>query len=561
MHGKIRTLGERGRKMYIIADVEWVEKKAHRINPTQLAAVRVDEKWEIVDDFSSYIRPQNSSFYDWEHMAYLSGKPDAFMNAPSCYDVFKSFNEWVGEDKICWWYRPSADVHALINRIVLNQKVTREPIVLCEYMAGFFKGKGVYKGGAYKLAEARGIEVPYPRHDSWNDVMAIIRLFKGVGFPQTALSMPPIKLAPQTHSPSEACFEYHYDTKSGLLHKKGCELLPQNAEVLPFGSLKKPMQRNYKACSCVGAELRAAKRLRVIDEIKRTYYTFIYTEKSNVFHRFDCGLLHSADRILGTEKYATVIKKGLRPCKVCKPSADDYKRPEMYEHKIEAMTCPKLVKNSLKKEERVAIKRLEESQKERDAKIKSKDMTEQERNDLMTLTQPRFAFFAGRGYRNFHLRSCTRLENISDIKGFSTFAHAKKSGYLPCKSCKPTNKQDIVVSIPIANRVRKDETIDDLNEMCEKYGYGHSYHENDFEVVTAVGKWRILTDTRPVTVEHINIASYPDCETYHKQHRIFLSMLDALKYIYRHDSAIEGKLRSADDKENFDFEWEEQNDG
>ena len=84
--------------MYIIADVEWVENQLHKCSPTQLSAVRVDENWEIIDDFSSYIKPLNPSFYDWDHVAYTGGSPTDFKNAPHCFDIFKSFNEWVGED-------------------------------------------------------------------------------------------------------------------------------------------------------------------------------------------------------------------------------------------------------------------------------------------------------------------------------------------------------------------------------------------------------------------------------------------------------------------------------
>ena len=93
-------------------------------------------------------------------------------------------------------------------------------------------------------------------------------------------------------------------------------------------------------------------------------------------------------------------------------------------------------------------------------------------------------------------------------------------------------------SIPITNQVRLDETIDDLNKLCDRYGYGHRINNEDFEVVTPVGKWKIHTDVRPVTMEHINLLKNPGCEVYHDQHRIFLSMIDALEYIYKHDSKI-----------------------
>lgn len=526
--------------MYIVADVEWVENHLYKKSPTQLSAVRVDENWEIVDDFSSFIRPMNPSFYDWGHVAYAGGVPSDFTHAPHCFDVFKSFNEWVGDDTICWWYSPSADMHAFVNRVVLKGKTPKQPIILSEYIPGILNGEGVCRGGAYKIARARNISVPSTEHDSWNDVMAILYLFRGIEFPQAALSLPPVKPAPKISKPANVDLDYQYDVKAELLHKKGCPLIPEDAEVLGYGTLKTPMQKKFKACSCAREDLRQAKRARVIDEINRTHYTFMYAEKSKVFHRYDCGLLHNAEHVLGAVKYDTIAKKGLRPCRVCNPSPDDLYRPIVYEHKVKVMTTPKMAKHGLKRSELTAVARLEQAQKERGAKIKREDLTEQQRSDLFTLTQPRFAFFVGKGYQNFHTRACSRLEGLTEIRGFDTYTHAKNAGYTPCKHCRPTKKQDIVVSIPITNQVRADETITDLHKWCDRYGYEHRFHQDDFEVVTPVGKWKIHTDVRPVTVEHINLAQKPGCETYHKQHRIFLSMLDALKYIYRHDSTIMG---------------------
>ena len=526
--------------MYIVADVEWVENHLYKKSPTQLSAVRVDENWEIVDDFSSFIRPMNPSFYDWGHVAYAGGVPSDFTHAPQCFDVFKSFNEWVGDDTICWWYSPSADMHAFVNRVVLKGQTPKLPIILSEYMPGFLNGEGVCRGGAYKIARARNISVPSTEHDSWNDVMAILYLFREIEFPQAALALPPVKPAPKISKPANVDLDYQYDVKAELLHKKGCPLIPEDAEVLGYGTLKTPMQKKFKACSCAREDLRQAKRARVIDEINRTHYTFMYAEKSKVFHRYDCGLLHNAEHVLGAVKYDTIAKKGLRPCRVCNPSPDDLYRPIVYEHKVKVMTTPKMAKHGLKRSELTAVARLEQAQKERGAKIKREDLTEQQRSDLFTLTQPRFAFFVGKGYQNFHTRACSRLEGLTEIRGFDTYAHAKNAGYTPCKHCRPTKKQDIVVSIPITNQVRADETITDLHKWCDRYGYEHRFHQDDFEVVTPVGKWKIHTDVRPVTVEHINLAQKPGCETYHKQHRIFLSMLDALKYIYRHDSTIMG---------------------
>lgn len=526
--------------MYIIADVEWVQNKENKQSPTQLSAVRVDNEWNIVDEFSSYIRPLDASFHDWKHVAYAGGKPDDFLYARNCHNVFTSFNNWVGEDTICWWYIPSRDLHAFINKIVLKIKSTKPSKILSEYMLGFLDGQGYVKGSAYKLARARNIEVPELEHDSRNDVIAIVNLLRGVGFPQEALLEPPIKPEPKFNHPKSDMLEYQYDVTHALLHKKGCPNIPEGVDMLGFSTLQGAVRRGYKACACVREELRLAKREKVLDEISRSQYTFMYAEHGSIFHRRDCGLLHNAYHVLGTIKYDTIIKKGLRPCKVCNPSPEDEYRPLLIQQRIATMKTPKLAKRSLTRSEMTAMTRLEQSQKERYSGVLHTEMTKQEKDDLFTLTQPGYGFFAARGYQNFHTRNCNRLVGKSNIRGFDTFSHACRAGYTPCKYCKPNEKQNIVVSNPIDNKVRTDETIEDLSVLCEQYGYAHRYHKGNFELETAVGKWIIHTGDRPVTVEHINLAKKPDCEMYHKQHRIFLSMLDALRYIHRHDSELKG---------------------
>ena len=527
-------ISDRGRAMYIIADVEWVQNRSNKQSPTQLCAVRVDSEWNVVGRFFSYIRPMNASFHDWNHVAYTGGMPDDFLYARNCHNVFSAFNAWIGEDTLCWWLKPSSDLYALINKVVLRETNVKSVKILSDYISGFLDAHG--KGSAYKLARERGIEVPTPEHDSENDVKAIVNLLKGVQFPQTALEAalpePPI-------CSGNTEVKYQYDVANALLHKIGCPCIPAGVETVGFATLKSAIKKGYKPCMCVKKELRLAKREKVIDEISRSQYTYMYAENGTVFHRYDCGLLHNAGHILGAIKYDTILEKGLRPCKVCRPSAAEENNPLLVRKKIVIMSTPKLAKRALKRPEMTAMTRLRQAQKERYSGVLREEMTKQEKDDLFTLTQPRYGFFASKGYQNFHVRNCIRLNGKSNIRGFDTFEHACRTGYTPCRFCKPNRKQDVIVSIPIDNKVRTDETVADLSALCNQYGYAHRCRKGLFELETAVGKWIIYTDARPVTVEHINLAKTPHCGTYHKQPRLFLSMLDALRYIRRHDEALE----------------------
>ena len=54
-----------------------------------------------------------------------------------------------------------------------------------------------------------------------------------------------------------------------------------------------------------------------------------------------------------------------------------------------------------------------------------------------------------------------------------------------------------------------------------------------------MGRWKIDTSTSPYVIYHINLVRTPDNENYyHRQPRLFLSLLDAFLYIHRHDKNL-----------------------
>lgn len=84
---------------------------------------------------------------------------------------------------------------------------------------------------------------------------------------------------------------------------------------------------------------------------------------------------------------------------------------------------------------------------------------------------------------------------------------------------------------------------------------GDEHYTPNYDIETAVGKWRLDTRTYPVDVYHINLATSPKESTYHKQPRLFLSLADTFEYIRRHDSSLTQKVREKASDPN---EFEEQ---
>ena len=90
--------------MYVLADIEWVTNSKGLICPTQLAAIKVDENWNIQRTFYSRIKPLNCSFEIKKHLAYSGASLEVFKLADDARTVFSRFEHWLDEnDIVCWW--------------------------------------------------------------------------------------------------------------------------------------------------------------------------------------------------------------------------------------------------------------------------------------------------------------------------------------------------------------------------------------------------------------------------------------------------------------------------
>ena len=521
--------------MYVIADMEWITNANGHHSPTQLAAVRVDENWNVVDKFASFIRPRDSEFHDWKHKAYTGGTATKFLYAKNAHYVFTKFQNWLRDDDIIlWWYEEPEKLFKKIVGLILKIKEPHRAISIHEYVYAFLSGQPHSRGDFYKLAEGRGILTnPCRKHCSNNDVRVLQALMAKIQYPQELLLKPaekPVSLHKQlAHLP------YQYDPQTNLIHMKDCPYI-EGIKTQGYETLKTSIRKGDKPCECCKEDYKTAFRKRNMDILERTQYTYVYSPKSNVFHKYTCGTMLSAKDILGARKYQTVVNTGRVPCKLCNPTPNDVYRPLPPQLKI--LKLAKKNKNMLAKEDSKAVKRHKVAAEERSRRLKDGTLTETERNDIFTLTQPRFAFWAGKGYQTFHLHSCPRLQEVSDLRGFSAYKDAVRAGYTPCRKCKPTAKHDANFSIPITNRIRENEKVEDLEALCNEAGYPNHKEGPYFYLETPVGKWRINICTSPVKLEHINLVKTPGETKYHEQPRLFLSFLDTFAYIKRHDENL-----------------------
>lgn len=513
--------------MYVLADVEWVENDTGLISFTQISMTRVDEKWKVVRGISRRIRPKDTSFHRWNHIAFTGGSEEVFMAAPCYSQAFEDIETWLWpSDTIVWWSNESME---WVQKIVPS--ITNPQIVINERVANYLGHKLC---NPYQLGKKLNLTPPGAMHNARNDVDMMRMVLEAIQFPNPIPDH--IELAAEdAFAPKIPDYIAHVDTN--IIHKKGCPKLPADGRQRGYDKLSKPIGKGYIPCDCVKEEYRKARRIRNQNIIDRTEYCFIYSPDSRVFHRRDCKIALNAKHIMGTVQYHNCLATGRQPCKVCNPQYAD----ESYQYVLSGKKgdSKRVPAPSVSEKEQRAIKRHRQAVEERQAYKERGALRQEGKDDLYTLTQPRFAFWAAAGYNTFHLRNCKKMAGLSNLRGFSLHSDAMAAGYRPCKCCKPTPKHDIHLSMPIYSRKRIGESVDMLVAACKANSYEYSQEGGQFTLETPVGIWKINTTNSPYRLHHINTAMTPDNRTnFHRQPRIFYSLQDTISYIKRHDDAI-----------------------
>ena len=527
--------------MYVLADIEWIENKAGKISFTQVAMIRVDKDWNIVRSISRRIKPKDESFHHWKHMAFTGGTITDYMTAQDSIHAFDDISHWLWpSDIICWWTPDSMD---WVQKLVPT--ITNRQIVIAERVANYV---GKKPSNAYTLGKHLALESPGEKHNSKNDAEMMRRVLEAIRFPQPIPEI--ITPAPQKSETYSANYSFTYiaDYQKKIIHKKGCPHLLASGSHSGYNELKKIIGKGFLPCDCVKADYRAAQRKRTQEIISNSEYAFIYAPNSNVFHRRECKIMLAAKTVWGSIHYDKCIQKNLRPCKCCNPlpEHETLKHVASRQKSTGTKQVPINANHTPAYEQR-AIKRHRQAQEQRRAFVANTSLSTEKRDDLFTLSQPAYAFFAAKGYDSFHLRHCKKLSGLNNIKGFGMYHEANRAGYRPCKCCKPTSKHDILVSLPIYSTERFNESIDDLKKLSAQANIQYWEDSGLCYMKTNVGIWRVNTNHTPYRLEHINLIKTPHNRTeFHRQPRLFLSLADVIRYIKRHDHVPSPADESAD---------------
>lgn len=523
--------------MIVLMDLEWVENKVRHVAPTQLAALRVNEAWEPISMFHSLCRPRDVSFQQWKHVAYAGASQEAFLFAPFARTVFERFVAWLKPDDILLWWGQDAPRHfAGLMKIMGFPKMKNKNHAVQMAFQSFVDDGRRTKGSLFQLAKARQIPLLKPEHSAVNDVQMMQKLLQKVSFQLEYLhrQIPSKEARSMIQVASLSAYQFQIDRSTNLIHKQGCELLPKDASVIGCNAFPAGARQHATPCPACCKQLWAEYCIaRNEDVIKRSQCNYFFLPSGRSFHKPDCRVVrHASVPPFGTVYFKTCEKTGRVPCKICCPEPNRDPTPEQLQVEKNILRTQRTLTHAEKR----ALMRHKQASEER-AKLDLSNKTAQQRSDLMTLTATRFAFWAAQGYSNFHTRSCLKLNGKEKIRGFARYSEAVRAGFSPCRHCKPSARQDAVLSIPIYNQVRDDEKIENVISLCEANGYTCSLQKNELLIETQVGRWRVHIEKRPIFIEHQHLHGLYDGEAcIHWQPRMFLSLRDVVEYIVKHDA-------------------------
>ena len=541
--------------MLVIMDMEWIEDNL-RPYPTQISALRVSQYWSENDRLDQLIRPVERHDWDWNHMAFTGYGKEDFLHAPDAATAMNTLQSWLRpDDVLCWWSKPTVTAFMTVWQYLFH---VSPPFSLCLVAPALEESllkAGVYpKGSAYGIAGNLRISPLGTEHCSADDVNTVRLLI-------SRLHVKPERIMKHMFSDGQDLggdseqnefygSKYILDLTNRQGHIASCSLIPQDVAMRRVATLDEVVKSLVRPCSCCSGEYWDYSRKRAEENIRKMQLNFIFTEDTGLFHVPSCIYVQNIPypQIHGSVRYSKALAKGFIPCGRCRPRPEDEKEPRYTQEDGFAIrrrmaeriasgrlevTAEKAAGRALKRHEINAMLRHRQSVKERESLAPNVKGTEG--RDAYVLTQSGYAFWAAEGYQNFHLRNCPKLNGLSHLHGYARFSDARKFGLSPCKLCKPSARNDIIASVPMKQRIRENETEEQIDAFCDSQGWKHEYSNNAYYIETPVAKWKLMTDTHPLAVYHM-----PGGQSeYHKQHRTFLSMTDTVEYIRRHDQGDE----------------------
>lgn len=558
--------------MYVLVDFEWIQRGEH-IKPTQLAAIRVDENWNTISEFSGIFMHKKISSSDWAHIAYTGVSATDVENGEDKKTLIRRFYRWIKDDDILlfWHYETKHVFIKQFEEIVQELKKLR----MYHLRVTLKESYGISTPNPYITATELNLDVDFIQcHNSVYDLLITQKTLKIIAPNQSVLSenlekYKEITLIKPKKNPDPHPLPrtgYVYNTKTKELHRSSCSkaIIDDHTKKYKFKHISHLITIKCNLCDCCKKEYLLNTRKYNEKILNNPQYNYFFGKYNNAFHTKDCHHAHSLRNIVGVGNYETAINYGKVPCKICNPInstpvKSSNAKPNPTVKKKAKNKSNKIIKNepqnpktpsiySLKPMSRAIILQ-ERAKEDRRRMMNAENLSNQQKKDIITLTKTSYAFWAGKGFQTFHRKGCIKIKSLSEIQGFSTYEEAIRMGYKPCKQCKPSQKYNVTLSIPIDSKINENECMEDAIRLCKERNLSYSIEdEKIIHIETITGKWKLYSTSSPYRLEHLNIAWSPDETEYHEQHVAFLSITEAIKYIIKHDNRLEheghnGKLK------------------
>ncbi len=517
----------------VLIDIEWVKNKNNDICLSQIGAIKVASNWDIIDRYATIVKPLNSSFTNWAQQGFTGWKPQDFLHAIPSTKAIQNFIKWLDTTStIIVWDSEQEEMFHQIFDDALGNNHSLKYVIINPYFAYLLSDHKVYKMNQYQVANRLGAPSGLLQHNAINDVDTMLSVIRAKELNSNMLeTLAPTIEKEATCNAEEKPVEllpYQIDTDEKVLHKAGCALLVLEHHRKGYRSIDECLRKQLKACpECIADELLNARRAYNEGYLTRKKINFVYLPGSKVFHRSDCSRVLSAPAINTLNTYKRCIDKGLQPCPKCKPEPEYVQLDE------------EVYESRLTRDAQSAIARHRQINLEREAALQAGFQDATARNDMFTLTQPEYSFWAGKGYKTFHIRTCGKLSDARNLIGFKKYRDAIKAHYLPCKYCKPSPDNNVIVSIPFQNEKRENDTLENLKNLCVDNGMIFKQNKSVVEIITSIGLWKMDAYSMPIQLHHLNLKhKHGEKLNYHKQPRLFLSYQDVFDYILRHDNEL-----------------------
>ncbi len=235
--------------MLVLLDIEWIQNQKNQPELTQIAAARVDEQWNPVENFTQIICPSDPDSVDWDHMAYCGYEKSQFLAACAERDAAVLFQQWLlPDDQVCLWSHSAKQVFRKKWIQIFGHGFGQPGIKFMNYILyQKIHQHGLSANSFYEAARLTGSDDTLTAHCAEDDVVLMRRIMEHFAVdPRTVLGIKN-PLAQRKKWLEKSPFTYFYTASSEVFHIHSCPVLLRASELMGCATYKTAI-RHRRPC-------------------------------------------------------------------------------------------------------------------------------------------------------------------------------------------------------------------------------------------------------------------------------------------------------------------------